>query len=114
MVGTAGSVLIRQVYLIQSVLYREVPLYVCAHLCLLCSYVFVAFDCVSGRNHFGLVESGGSHGKAKRLTGPKVKGELTPDSLQPLVERLSLELPEGCMLSVCGKVSSVVEELSEC
>ena len=77
-------------------------------------YIFVAFNSVFGRNHFGLVESGGSHIRAKRLTGPKVKGELTPDALQPLVERLSLELPEGCALSVCGKVSSVVEELSEC
>ena len=77
-------------------------------------YIFIAVNSVFGRNHFGLVESGGSHGRAKRLTGPKVKGELTPDALQPLVERLSLELPEGCTLSVCGKVSSVVEELSEC
>ena len=109
MVGTADSVLIREVSFIQSALYREAPLYV-----LLCSYAFIALNSVFGRNHFGLVESGGSHGRAKRLTGPKVKGELTPDALQPLVERLSLELPEGCMLSVCGKVSSVVEELSEC
>ena len=28
-VGTADSVLIREVFLIQSALYREVPLYVC-------------------------------------------------------------------------------------
>lgn len=69
---------------------------------------------IIARDHFGLVEREGSRGRAKKLTGPKVKGELTADALPPLVERLSLELPEGCTLSVCGKVSSVVEDLSEC
>ena len=43
-----------------------------------------------------------------------MKGELTPDALPPLVEKLSLELPAGCELSECGKVANVVEDLSKC
>ena len=44
MFGTADSVLIREVSLIQSVLYGEVPLYV--HTCM-CAYVYLLMD-ISG------------------------------------------------------------------
>ena len=70
------------------------------------------FATATPRDNFGLVESG--CGRARKLAGPKVKGELTPDALPPLVEKLSLELPAGCELSECGKVANVVEDLSKC